>query len=248
MIAFIVSTYLGRSPPPEVSSVATSSKIMMATWMAAMLFLTNFIQTEITSSRTVPEYSSEIRSTAEFVARVQSGATRLCLNAATSKMIRTVTKAAATISHLNSLNKVLEQCGKGCTTDSFWRDCAPKVRNGTHVGIIMSAPLLLRLAEHNELVPGVDTLMTSLMFSPAHGSFPLRHQHRRLVAALLESGLFDVNAGPPIRRRKISAVSVDVPFFDYLLVYFGGCSLSCLTLVVEKAYHRFIRTYRMKGI
>ncbi|KAL3248893.1 hypothetical protein MRX96_056299 [Rhipicephalus microplus] len=87
VIAFVVSTYLGRSPPPEVSSVATSSKIMMAARMAVMLFPIRFIQTEITSSGTVPEYSSGIRSTSEFVIRVQSGAVRFCVNAATSRII-----------------------------------------------------------------------------------------------------------------------------------------------------------------
>ncbi|KAH7952217.1 hypothetical protein HPB52_020175 [Rhipicephalus sanguineus] len=102
--AFVVSTYIGRSPPPEVSSVAMSSKIMMATWMVGMLFLINFIQTEITSSRTVPEYSSEIRSTDEFVSRVQSGTTRLCVNIETGDMIRRATNATATIRYLNSLN------------------------------------------------------------------------------------------------------------------------------------------------
>ncbi|KAL1415513.1 hypothetical protein MTO96_006760 [Rhipicephalus appendiculatus] len=172
--AFLVSTYLGRSPPPVVSSVAMSTKIMTATWMVGMLFLINFIQTEITSSRTVPEYSSEIRSTADFVARVQSGTARLCVNAATSRVIARVTKAAAATSHLGPLNKLLVQCGRKCTTDNFWRDCAPKIRRGTHVGIIMSSPVLLGLAARNQLVAGADTLLTSIMLSPAHGSFPLR--------------------------------------------------------------------------
>ncbi|KAL1415518.1 hypothetical protein MTO96_006765 [Rhipicephalus appendiculatus] len=248
VIAFIVSTYLGRSPPPEVSSVATSSKIMMATWMVGMLFLINFIQTDITSSRTVPEYSSEIRNTAEFVARVRSGTKRLCVNAATSHVIRRVTKVAAMISHLDSLNKVLEQCGQGCTTDRFWRDCAPKIRNGTHVGIIMSSSVTSGLADRNELVAGADTILTSMMLSPAHGSFPLRYQHRRLVTALLESGLFEAHATSHTRQRKVNAISVDVPFSDYLLVYVAGCGLSSLLLAVEIAYHRFIRMNRLNGI
>ncbi|KAH6930385.1 hypothetical protein HPB50_013170 [Hyalomma asiaticum] len=174
VIVFLVSTYLGRSPPPVIRSAAISSKLMMTTWMLGMLFLINFIQTEITSSRAVPEYSSAVRNMADFLERIQSNATGICVNAGTSKMIRKVTKAASTISYLHLLNRVLEQCGQGCTTDSFWRDCAPKIRRGTHVGVILTTPFLLGLAEYNELVPGADSLFNFIIFSPAHGSFPLR--------------------------------------------------------------------------
>ncbi|KAH8024423.1 hypothetical protein HPB51_022932 [Rhipicephalus microplus] len=248
VLAFVVSTYLGRSPPPEVSSVATSSKIMMSSWMVGMLFLINFVQTEITSSRTVPERSSEIKSTAEFIARVQSGTTRLCVNAATSRIIERVTRAAATISYLAPLNTVLRKCGRRCTTDNFWRDCTPKIRGGTHVGIIMASPFILGLAARNELAAGAEDLLTSSTLTPAHGSFPLRHQHRRLVTALLESGLLDANTASQIRKGKVNAVSVHVPFRDYGLVYVAGCGLSSLLLAVEIAYHRFIRPSQMNGI
>ncbi|KAH6930383.1 hypothetical protein HPB50_013168 [Hyalomma asiaticum] len=240
VIAFLVSTYLGRSPPPAMRSVATSSKITMATWMFGMLFLINFIQTEITSSRAVPEYSSEIRNMEEFVARIESGARRLCVNTATRNIIRRVTKTEPRISHLDSLDRVLEQCGQRCVTDNFWTDCAPKICRGTHMGIIMASRVF---AKEKELVPGQDTLLNSIMLSPAHGSFPLRHQHRRLVTALIESGIFDKESGPHTQQSTIKTISVDVPFVDYLTVYFAGCGLASLSLFAEIAYYRLIRAH-----
>lgn len=67
-----------------------------------------------------------------------------------------------------------------------------------------------------------------------------RHQHRRLLMALEESGLSAFSKRSAIPEIvKTGIVSFGLPFVDYILIYVAGCALSFMTLAVEAACHRF---------
>ncbi|KAH7985749.1 hypothetical protein HPB49_026288 [Dermacentor silvarum] len=67
----------------------------------------------------------------------------------------------------------------------------------------------------------------------------LRHQHRRLLLTLDESGLvMHALGGRPLPNSKRGLVAFDVPFSDYAAVYAVGNSLALWVLAAEAIGHR----------
>ncbi|KAL1469333.1 hypothetical protein MTO96_005031 [Rhipicephalus appendiculatus] len=70
--------------------------------------------------------------------------------------------------------------------------------------------------------------------------WPPTYQHRRLMMAVSESGIWMRSSSaeqfPPVDR---SVTSVDVPLLDYLVILYAGLALSLVTLMLEILVHRY---------
>ncbi|KAL1482781.1 hypothetical protein MTO96_050291 [Rhipicephalus appendiculatus] len=68
----------------------------------------------------------------------------------------------------------------------------------------------------------------------------IMHQHRRLMMAVCESGIWMRSSSaeqfPPVDR---SVTSVDVPLLDYLVILHAGLALSLVTVMLEILVHRY---------
>ncbi|KAH6942606.1 hypothetical protein HPB50_008431 [Hyalomma asiaticum] len=205
---FLVSSFLGRSPPPGMESRAMSSKILLFSWMLGMLFLGTFIQTSITASRSVPSITAEIKSMRELLERLDDGTILLCTSNLEAARIERETSAV--VSYIQTFRRALDRCATECALDDevYWKYCISKIKDGTHAGVFPYTAYSVATAVQDGLEPGEDIFMSQLTISAAHGRFPLRHQHRRLHMAIEESGLLSVI------ERKRSPVQRDTTLRD----------------------------------
>ncbi|KAL1480845.1 hypothetical protein MTO96_050705 [Rhipicephalus appendiculatus] len=168
---FLLSTFLGRSPPPGMRSSLMSSKLSISVWTVGVFFLSNFIQMEITASRSIPSHSSEIRHMRQLAEKFDTGAMLPCVSHATSRVLRL---SVGNVSYLESVRAALEACGSRCTSYGRHNGCHLKLRFGLYAGIVLFRASMLALAHRNELVLGKDSFLTALRMSPTHGRYPLR--------------------------------------------------------------------------
>ncbi|KAH7937924.1 hypothetical protein HPB49_017714 [Dermacentor silvarum] len=231
---FFVGMYLGRSPTPLNMPVAISGIVVLAAWVSGIFILLQFIQTEITASQSVPEYSSTLRRIEDLTARLDAGDILPCMHFAAVPFLDN----DGNVPHLKSLSMALKKCGDECLGHSTMRDCAHKARKGTHVLVHWALPLVNDGGTSTGLVSGEDYLFTYLQWYPMHGRWPARHQHRRLLLALEESGLVThaLRGRPPPNSKK-SLVPFEVPFSDYAAVYAVGNILALLVLAAEVISH-----------
>ncbi|XP_075551137.1 uncharacterized protein LOC142584773 [Dermacentor variabilis] len=227
---FFVCVYMGRSPPALSAPVSSAARFMLAAWVFGMFFLLQFTQTQITASQSVPEFSSALRRIEDFTARLDAGSVLPCMHIAAVRFL----DSHGNVSHLKSLRHALKKCGGECLGQPTMRDCADKARNETHILVHWWLPWFNGGASSARLMSGEDYLFTYLQWYPMHGRLPARHQHRRLLLALEESGLVNrILGGRPRPNSKTSHVAFDIPFSDYAAVYAVGSILALLTLAVE---------------
>lgn len=168
---FLVSTFLGRSPPRSLGPSSASASVMIAAWMMGTFFLLNFVQTEITASRAVPEYSPEIKEVDELTAPLNAGRVLLCTNEQAASRLRDV---VSDVSFLASLRRAADSCNRDCFAPFSWDYCTDKIKKGTHVGLIPCVVPLLARAFKSGMEPVKDRFLSHFGWSAVHGRFSLR--------------------------------------------------------------------------
>ncbi|XP_049523966.1 uncharacterized protein LOC125945740 [Dermacentor silvarum] len=238
---FFVSTYLGRSPEALLKYKSRIVSVCVISWMFAMFILQQYTQTEITASRSVPALSAGMKSATEFMSRLDSGSILPCVHFITSDIID---KLGIEGSRLKSLRHALRKCGNECVTDNF-NDCFPLAEAGTHALVAECSTVQARSRFGSWLVASDEALVSFLMCYPTHPRFPRRHQQRRLLRALHESGLYTKyltkEVPPPISG---DLASFDIPFTEYVVVYALGCGLSLVAFGAEVLWQQCGRARR----
>ncbi|KAL3190197.1 hypothetical protein MRX96_019745 [Rhipicephalus microplus] len=228
---FLLSTFLGRCPPPGMRSTLLSSKLSIFVWSVGVFFLANFVQMEISASRSVPSHSSEIRHMQQLAEKFDTGAMLPCVSLVTSRVLR---RSVCNVSYLESVRAAPEGCGMPCTSYGSHNGCHQKLQFGVYAGITIFRASMLALAQENELVLGKDSFLMALRMSPTHGRYPLRHQHRRLLMALEESGLLQaIEERVFASRQDRMLISFNVAVYDYMFVYVAGISASLVAFLLE---------------
>ncbi|KAL1463989.1 hypothetical protein MTO96_043074 [Rhipicephalus appendiculatus] len=234
--SFFMATYVAQSPLLPTSSPSVAVRFTIAAWMFGMFFLIQFTQTEITASKSVQAFSFEIRHTADLTSRLDAGMIRPCM---LHTLINLFDKYTDESSHLKSIHDANKKCVSGCLSTLF-SDCILQAQRGTHAFIHYCRPFLIEGNMPSGLVMGDDRLVTNLLWEPLHRKNPLRHQHRRFMLAMEESGLTMQSLRPllPWIRNTSGPVPFDMPLTDYAAVYVTGCCLSLLAFFAELLFAR----------
>ncbi|KAH6942169.1 hypothetical protein HPB50_001692 [Hyalomma asiaticum] len=228
---FFIATYMYRSTAAPTKSTSAVVRIIIGAWMLAIFFLVQFIQTDITASKSVPAYSPEIRHVTQLTARLDEGTVLPCIR----YVIKNIAEDSKDLlPHMKSIHAANQKCFSGCLVSNISTECFPKARAGTHVLIHYLRAFLGDTNFPYGLVRGDDYFLTNIPIFPVHRRFPLRHQYRRLMLALEESGIlqWQISAVAPQDFRS-SSVPFDMPFTDYVFVYAVACSFSLLAFFVE---------------
>ncbi|KAH8036990.1 hypothetical protein HPB51_008038 [Rhipicephalus microplus] len=243
LFMFFTSTYLGRSPASIPHTMSTPVKICIIAWMFMMLILGQFTQTAITASRSVPALSSQMKSVAPFVSRLDDGSVLPCMHFFAKNIVDEFSRS---VSHLNVLREALEDCGPKCLTHNVRDFSFPLAQSGTHAIVHMCRLFKGGKGCSRGLAVG-EELVTYLKWLPTHTRFLLRHQHRRLLLAMEEAGLWlrqFTRRFTPCTNGIAMAV-FDIAFSDYATVYLVGCALSLLAFSAEVAYQRCFLARRL---
>ncbi|KAH7949421.1 hypothetical protein HPB49_009544 [Dermacentor silvarum] len=243
LIMFFLATYLGQSPVAVNQSKSALVRLSLVAWMFAMFILVQFSRTEITASRSIPALSSEMRHVAEFKARLDAGKTLPCTHFFVTGIID---KFSGNVPHLVSLRQALKNCDKTCLTNNIGGFCFPLAERGSHAIVEMCRLFQKDNGCSAGLVVSDEALVSYLKWLPTHIRFPMRHQHRRLILALEESGL----TWEVIRRRyspcsdRKTLATFDIPFSDYAAVFFAGCGISLMAFGAEVLCQRYSHSRR----
>ncbi|KAH7938364.1 hypothetical protein HPB49_022804 [Dermacentor silvarum] len=160
--------YLGRSPTPLNVPVAVAGRVVLAAWVFGIFILLQFIQTEITASQSVPEYSSALRRIEDLTAQLDAGNILPCMHFGVARFL----ESDGNVPHLKSLRQALKKCGDECLGQIAMQDCTDKARKGTHVLVNWVLPLVNEGDSSTGLVSGDDYLFTYLPWYPMHGRWP----------------------------------------------------------------------------
>ncbi|KAL3221283.1 hypothetical protein MRX96_029615 [Rhipicephalus microplus] len=226
----LISTFLGRSPQ-GLNIAGSATRLAVTTWLLAMFFIGNYLQSSITASRSVPQYSPDIRNQKQMLKHLDEGTLDPCV----PQRLPRLRKQDNIQAFYKPLANVLadDKCQSSCF-DEFGFDCMEKARRGTHIYFSKCLETELRIAFKYSLMVGEETLGTTLVHSSVHARSPFRYQHRRLLMAVHESGIWMRSTSaehfPPVDR---GVTSFDVPLQDYLSVLYAGFALSLVTLMIE---------------
>ncbi|KAL1469329.1 hypothetical protein MTO96_005027 [Rhipicephalus appendiculatus] len=226
----LVSSFLGRSPQGLIIA-SSAMRLVILAWMLAMFFIGNYLQSSVTASRSVPQFSAAIRTKEQVFKHLHEWTLVPCVPVHLPQL----RKQANFQPFYMPLADVLEgdKCQPSCF-DKYGFGCMEKARRGTHIYFGTCRETELRLGFKYELMVGEETLGTSVTHSTVHTRSPFRYQHRRLMMAVSESGIWMRSSSaeqfPPVDR---SVTSVDVPLLDYLVILYAGLALSLVILVLE---------------
>ncbi|KAH7935905.1 hypothetical protein HPB52_014958 [Rhipicephalus sanguineus] len=232
----LVSSFLGRSPQ-GLNIAASATRLAVSAWLLAVFFIGNYLQSSVTASRSVPVFSAEIRTEKQVSKHLREGTLVPCVGMHSPEL----RKQKNFQPFYMPLAKVLadDKCQASCF-DKHGFGCMEKARRGTHIYFNRCRETELRLTFKYGLMAGEETLGTSITHSAVHIRFPFRNQHRRLLMAIAESGIWMRSTSseqfPPVDH---GVISFDMPLQDYLMILYIGLSLSLLALTLEILIHRY---------
>ncbi|KAH9370822.1 hypothetical protein HPB48_007893 [Haemaphysalis longicornis] len=167
----LLSTYFGHSLPIGLAISSPSSKLALYTWTIGILFVLNYFQNKITASRSIPAYSPTIKTLQELEALLDVGKISPCLS---SFMAKHIFGTTSNMAYLEPLRRSIENCKRGCVTESPGTDCFARSKQGTHATITTCMDWLVPNWKKHGLMPGEESLLMFLAMTKAHGKFPLR--------------------------------------------------------------------------
>nr|XP_050041825.2 uncharacterized protein LOC126539136 [Dermacentor andersoni] len=198
-----------------------------------MFFTGNYLQSSLTASRSMPALSAEITKE-QLLKHLHEGTMTPCV-ASFSLQMRGDRETQPVFT---PLARALDKCQPSCLS-MYGFGCMEKARHGTHVYFNMCVEKERRLAFTHGLVVGESTLAAWQTYSAVHIRFPLRYQHKRLMMAVSESGIWMHSASrypfPPVSE---DIISFDMPLHEYLAVLCTGLALSLVALMAEILLHR----------
>ncbi|KAL1423382.1 hypothetical protein MTO96_021141 [Rhipicephalus appendiculatus] len=228
---FLVGLYAGRSSSQPIMSTSTAVRVTIGSWFLGTFLLVQFTQTEITASRSVPAYSSGVRHIAELTSRLGAGALRPCMN---FMIVEVLKKYGEGLAHTELVLNAFDRCDSGCTSRDLWYDCLQGAQSGTHAIIHFCRPFREGNDLRSGLIAGEEHLASNYHFAAVHRRYPLRHQHRRIIAMLEASGLvIKAYRGLFKPYQDDATADFDMPFMNYVTIYAIGCSLSLIVFCAE---------------
>ncbi|KAH7971472.1 hypothetical protein HPB49_024441 [Dermacentor silvarum] len=233
VIMFFVMTFLGRSPH-GLNVSAPAPRLVLVAWLLLMFFIGNYLQSSLTASRSMPALSAEITKE-QLLKHLQEGTMLPCVASFSFQM----RGDRETQPVFKPLARALDKCQSRCL-DKYGFGCMKKARRGTDVYFNMCVEKERRLAFMHGLVVGEHSLAAWQTYSAVHIRFPLRYQHKRLMMAVSESGIW-MHSGsryplPPVNQ---DIVSLDIPLHEYLAVLCTGLALSLVALAAEILLYRY---------
>ncbi|KAL1416340.1 hypothetical protein MTO96_028063 [Rhipicephalus appendiculatus] len=225
----LVSSFLGRSPQ-GLNIVTSATRLAVSAWLLATFFIGNYLQSSVTASRSVPYFAAEIRTQEQMLKHLNEETKFPCVPV-NSPDVRNVKVLANFLAD--------KKCQSNCF-DEYGFGCMEKAHRGTHIYIKTCRETELRLAFKHGLMVGEETLETMLPHSTVHIRFPFRYQHRRLVMAMSESGIW-MRSYPDEQHPPVDpgVKSFDVSLQDYLAILYAGLALSLVALMLEMLVHRY---------
>ncbi|KAH9363375.1 hypothetical protein HPB48_006481 [Haemaphysalis longicornis] len=234
LVMFMVSTLFGRAPPC-VNSKNTTTKILLACWAIGTFFVGSFILSDVTAETYTSTFHRQVESVNDLNALSTAKKMFPCIDVnigldALRRKIRLF--SAETL-------RALSTC-KGCLNFYSPKHCIRLAQRGTHAYIRPCCP-------YDDFDPNEWGLMRSgdsffmyqrqvLVLRNMH----LRHQHRRVLLAVAESGMDSYEARkvgrPPSERREVPFVTSNRILF---WAYVSGCSIAGIALCLEVIEFKF---------
>lgn len=237
---FLYAMSLGRGSDSPASSQHSVARILFGFWLSGMFFFSALIQSDLTSETSVPSFSRGVETVHQLEQLADMKRILPCVepNLLVYKLLLSSRSGL-----LGKLGKLLEGCGSDCTGNSVDLNCSAKGHRGTHVYMSMVADYFLStpgLKIRTGLVPGKDHLGSIPSAFFVSRSFPYGTHFRKLVMAMLESGLSEA----PLKSRVLTRVDPDitvpkVQFWSYIVLYVGGCGTAFLVALLENASNTF---------
>ncbi|KAL1444766.1 hypothetical protein MTO96_029502 [Rhipicephalus appendiculatus] len=230
-----VSTLLGRSPQ-GLNIGASATRLVLAAWLLTTFFVGNYLQSSLTASRSVPKFSAEIRTNEQLLEHLNEGTKNPCIG----RFMHEVRGGHKTKSVYEPVARALRKCPSDCLDENGF-GCWGKTRRGTHIYFNACSETERRVALKHGLVAGDISLAAWQRYSAVHTRYPFRYQHRRLMMAVLESGIW-MHYGTrfPLSSEQDDTVSFDMTLHEYLVVLYTGIALSLVVFAVEVLLHRWI--------
>ncbi|KAL1468063.1 hypothetical protein MTO96_025685 [Rhipicephalus appendiculatus] len=235
VVMVLVSSLLGRSPQNlNISSSAT--RLVVVAWLLTAFFVGNYLQSSVTASRNVPQYSAEIRNKKQLLKHFNEETVAPC----TAPFMHAILGDNKTEAVYEPVARALRKCQSECLGE-FGFGCWEKARRRTHIYFTICSEIERRIALQHGLVVGDNPLATWQTYSPVHIRYPFRYQHRRLTVAVLESGIW-MHYGTrfTLPSGDDDTVSFDMALHEYLVVLYAGLTLSLVTFLVEILVHHCI--------
>ncbi|KAL1469326.1 hypothetical protein MTO96_005024 [Rhipicephalus appendiculatus] len=235
---FFVSTLLGRCPQ-GLNIGASMTRLAVVAWLLTTFFIGNYLQSSVTASRSVPKYSAEIRTKEQLLKHLNEGTKDPC----TGRFMHEVRGGHENEPVYKPVAAALRRCLLGCLDENGF-GCWEKARRGTHIYFSGCSENERRVALQHGLVAGDISLASWQTYSAVHTRYPFRYMHRRLMMAVLESGIW-MHYGTrfPLPPGNDDIVCFDMALHEYLVVPYAGLTLTLAAFLVETVVHHFI----MKG-
>ncbi|KAL1418153.1 hypothetical protein MTO96_026169 [Rhipicephalus appendiculatus] len=243
VVMFMVSSLLGRSPQ-GLNIRSSATRLAVVAWLLTAFFVGNYLQSSITASRSVPQYTAEIRTKEQVLKHLNEQTMTPC----TAPFMHEIRGDNQTDGVYEPVSTALRKCQSRCL-DEFGFACWEKARRGTHIYFTMCMEIERRIILQRRLVVGDNPLASWQTYSAVHTRYPFRYQHRRLAMAVLESGIW-MHYGThfPLPSGDDDTVSFDMALHEYLVVLYAGLTLSLVAFLVEILVHHCIMKNEDIGI
>ncbi|KAH7971471.1 hypothetical protein HPB49_024440 [Dermacentor silvarum] len=233
VIMIFVSSFLGRSTE-DLNVGASAPRLVVMAWSLAMFFVGNYLQSSVTASRSVPALSAEI-TTKQLLEHLREGTLAPCV----ARYAYEMRGHAKILPVFKPLARALDKCQSGCL-DKYGFGCMDKARQGTHIYFNICVESERPIIFKHGLVVGEKTLASWQTYSAVHIRSPFRYQHRRLLMAVSESGMWMQFASRyPLPSANKDKVSFNMALHEYLVVLYVGLALSLVALTAEILLHRY---------
>ncbi|KAH9370258.1 hypothetical protein HPB48_007405 [Haemaphysalis longicornis] len=185
---YLLAASLGRSPEP-LHFNDTGRKFLIGTWLLGTFFAGAYLQSCITAETYVPEFSNEVQDIADLEKRIDAGSIMPCIDYDTYWILRDSGTALS-----KKLLTIINQNIKDSVDNKALDKCFRLAVGGSHIYIRPCGRYDSFLALQWGLVKGEDTFQMYLRESEMLKNCPVRHQHRRVLLAVSESGM-DIHEG-----------------------------------------------------
>ncbi|KAL3221268.1 hypothetical protein MRX96_029600 [Rhipicephalus microplus] len=231
----LVSSVLGRSPQ-GLNGAASATSLAVSVWLLGTFVLGIYLQSSVTASTSVPSLSAEIRTEEQLLDRLNGETMVPC----TARFNHEIRGNRETEPVYKPLARAFHKCRPDCIED-FGYACMERASRGTHIYFATCTELQRRLALNYRLVVGDSALATWQGYSAVHTRYPFRYQHRRLMMAVSESGMWmHYGSYYPLPSVNGDIVSFDMALHGYLVALYAGITLSLVIFLVEIFLHHCV--------
>ncbi|KAH9365051.1 hypothetical protein HPB48_007774 [Haemaphysalis longicornis] len=235
LVLFLVATFVGRAPA-NIRSEETGRKVLLAGWLIGTFFLGSYLQSYITAESYAPIFQREVEDV-ETLKRLME-----------TKKIIPCFEIDATISPQGLQTKLFPEsisyikvgCGN-CYVKKLVEECFRLTRQGTHVYIRPCCFYDHSVAQKQGLVESLDSFFLYQRQATVHRNMPFRHQHRRVILEVSESGM-DIHEAKKVdlMSTKESELVVVASKSRFICIYVTGCASSVVVLCLEILAYKFL--------